>query len=105
MGNDDFDVMIEKLGPKGAAEGLLKGYAYWKQNKGKEAANIREEPITVKEWKERLADDGFGDEDEADDDDDDEDDAGNGEGEEEEEEHGDDEDYVELEPATKRKET
>merc|ERR1712087_676715 len=103
---DDFDVMVEKLGPKGTAEGLLKGYDYWKQNKGKEKESVREEPITVKEWKERLADDGFNEDEEDeeedldDDDDDSQDDQEDGE-EEGEEEDAEDEEVAE--PAPKKK--
>merc|ERR1712232_149514 len=92
---DDFDVMVEKLGPKGTAEGLLKGYDYWKPNKGKEKESVREEPITVKEWKERLADDGFNEDEE------DEEEDGEEEGEEEDEE--DEEDEEVTEPAPKKK--
>merc|ERR1712232_353714 len=94
---DDFDVMVEKLGPKGTAEGLLKGYEYWKQNKGKEKDSVREEPITVKEWKERLADDGFNEDEE----DDEEDDQEDGEEEGEEEDEDDEEDEEVAEPAPK----
>jgi len=117
--DDDFDVMVEKLGPKATAAGLLKGHDYWKQNKGKEHDNIREEPITVKEWKERLADDGFDeDEEEEDENDEDEDENSNKEGEEdqdggeeggeEEEGEGDEEEDAEEdvpEPAPKKKKT
>jgi len=60
--DDDFDVMVEKLGAKGTAEGLLKAFAYFQENKGKDPEADRETPITVKEWKDKLADDGFDDE-------------------------------------------
>jgi len=102
---DDFDVMVEKLGPKGTAEGLLKGYEFWKQNKAKEKESIREEPITVKEWKERLADDGFNEdeEDEEEDLDDDDSEDGHDEGDEEGEEEDGEEDEEVVEPAPKKK--
>merc|ERR1719343_1188870 len=81
---DDFDIMIEKLGAKGAASGLLKAHEYFKKNKGNDPEDDRATTITVKEWKAMLEDDGFGDEDEEE-----EDDAG-AEDEEEEEEGGED---------------
>merc|ERR1711897_31387 len=93
--DDDFDAMVEKLGAKGTAEGLLKAYEYFKANKGKDAEDDRETPITVKEWKDRLYDDGFNDDEEDEEEDADEDEDANGEDEEEEEEAADGEEAAE----------
>merc|ERR1712187_647336 len=73
--DDDFDVMVEKLGGKGTAEGLLNALEYFKANKGKDPEDDRETPITVKDWKDKLNDDGFND-DEEDEEEDDEEDEG-----------------------------
>merc|ERR1719498_1578367 len=93
---DDFEVMMDKLGPKGTAEGILKAHEYWEQNKGGEPADKRAKALTAEDWKELTGDD---DEDE----DEDEEDAGDdaeGEGEDAE---GDEE--VEDEPAAKKAKT
>merc|ERR1719263_458049 len=47
---DDFEVMLEKLGPKGTAEGLLKAHEYWEKNTGSEPAEKLAQPLTAKEW-------------------------------------------------------
>merc|ERR1712187_482547 len=98
--DDDFDVMVEKLGAKGTAEGLLRAYEYFKANKGKEPEDDRETPITVKEWRDRLNDDGFNDDEEDEEEDADEDEGANAEDEEEEEEgaDGDEEEKTEEPP-------
>merc|ERR1712187_66042 len=61
---DDFDVMMKKLGAKGAADGFLRAREYFKNNRGNDPEDDRAEECTVKEWKDLLADDGFNDEDE-----------------------------------------
>merc|ERR1719263_1870152 len=68
---DDFEVMLEKLGPKGTAEGLLKAHEYWEANKANEAADARAKPLTFKDFHELTGDDDDEDEDEDEDDDDD----------------------------------
>merc|ERR1712187_558101 len=95
--DDDFDVMVEKLGAKGTAEGLLRAYEYFQANKGKDREDDRETPITVKEWKDRLNDDGFND------DEDEEEEDADADDEEEEEEGADEEDEEVEEPPHKKK--
>merc|ERR1711907_430679 len=95
---DDFEVMMEKLGPKGTAEGILKAHEFWEKNKGNESAEKRAQPLTAKEWNAMVND---SDEDEDDDDDEDDDEDAGGEGEEEEDGEGDEEDE-EQEPAAKK---
>merc|ERR1712094_27415 len=80
---DDFEVMMEKLGPKGTAEGILKAHEFWEKNKGNESAEKRAQPLTAKEWNAMVND---SDEDEDDDDDEDDDEDAGGDGEDEEQE-------------------
>merc|ERR1712187_1083132 len=101
--DDDFDVMVEKLGGKGTAEGLLNALEYFKANKGKDPEDERETPITVKDGKDKLNDDGFNDDEEDEEEDADEDEDADGEDEEEEEEAADGEEAAEP-PQKKKKE-
>merc|ERR1719401_3239446 len=83
---DDFEVMLDRLGPKGTAEGLLKARAFFEANKANEPANKRAKTLTAKEWNELMAEAA---------DDDDEDEEEEDQDEDEEEEDGDDDEEVE----------
>ena len=54
---DDVEQMIEKLGPKGAAEAFVKAKAYFDANKDKTPEDERPQPMTSLEWKQILAED------------------------------------------------
>jgi hypothetical protein len=54
---DDVESMVEKLGPKGAAEAFVKARDYFEANKDKEPADERPQPMTAAEWKKVLEDD------------------------------------------------
>jgi len=98
---DDFEVMLDKLGPKGTAEGLLKAHEYWESNKANEAADARAKPLSFEDFHALTGED---DENDEDDDDADEDDDAGGEGDEEEDGDDDDEDEAD-EPASKKQKT
>eukprot|EP00448_Togula_jolla_P002436 CAMPEP_0170603654 /NCGR_PEP_ID=MMETSP0224-20130122/19023_1 /TAXON_ID=285029 /ORGANISM="Togula jolla, Strain CCCM 725" /LENGTH=165 /DNA_ID=CAMNT_0010928541 /DNA_START=57 /DNA_END=554 /DNA_ORIENTATION=+ len=70
----ELPTMIEKLGVKGAAQALIDARKKYEANVGKEDPEERLKSMTVKEWKDVMADDGEEDEDgeEEDDDEDDE---------------------------------
>merc|ERR1712084_35978 len=55
---DDVEQMVEKLGPKGAAEAFLKAKAYFDANKDGEPEEERPKPMTAAEWKQVLEEDG-----------------------------------------------
>jgi hypothetical protein len=52
---DDIEQMLETLGPKGAAEALVKCEAYFKENKDNEPADERPAEMTAAEWRDHLA--------------------------------------------------
>merc|ERR1712050_284394 len=54
---DDVEQMVEKLGPKGAAESFLKAKEYFDANKDGEPENDRPKPMTALEWKQVLEED------------------------------------------------
>merc|ERR1712060_271380 len=54
---DDVEQMVEKLGPKGAAEAFLKAKAYFDANKDEEPEEERPKPMTAGEWKQVLEED------------------------------------------------
>merc|ERR1740121_3626995 len=54
---DDVESIVEKLGPKGAAEAFVKARDYFEANKDKEPADERPQPMTAAEWKKVLEDD------------------------------------------------
>merc|ERR1712050_767736 len=54
---DDVEQMVEKLGPKGAAEAFLKAKEYFDANKDGEPEEERPKPMTAKEWKQVLEED------------------------------------------------
>merc|ERR1712045_1027483 len=63
---DDVEQMVEKLGPKGAAEAFLKAKEYFDANKDGEPDEERPKPMTAAEWKQVLEEEeGKGDEPEA----------------------------------------
>jgi len=49
--------MVEKLGPKGAAEAFVKARDYFEANEDKEPDHERPKPMTAAEWKQVLDDD------------------------------------------------
>merc|ERR1712139_148304 len=51
---DDVEQMVEKLGPKGAAEAFIKAREYFKKNEDKVEEAERAQPMTAKEWREVL---------------------------------------------------
>merc|ERR1712194_762243 len=51
---DDVEQMVEKLGPKGAAQAFIKAKEYFDANKDKEADEDRPKPMTAAEWKDVL---------------------------------------------------
>merc|ERR1712046_210630 len=63
---DDFEVMMEKLGPKGTAAGILKAHEFWEKNKANEAAEKRAKALTAKEWNEMIGEDDDEDDEDAD---------------------------------------
>merc|ERR1719401_1030217 len=65
--DDDFETMLEKLGPKSTAEGILKAREFFEKNTAKESPSERAKPLTVKEWAELAGEDDEEDEDEEDD--------------------------------------
>merc|ERR1711971_407020 len=98
---DDFATMVDKLGPKGAAEGFLKARKYFTESKGKEPAGKRaSDPLPTKKWKEMAAEQE--DDEEEDDCEGDEEEDADGEGEEEEEEDGEKDDEEAEEPPAKK---
>merc|ERR1719169_154174 len=84
---DDFEVMMEKLGPKGTAEGILKAHEFWEKNKANESEEKHAKPLTAQEWNQMIGED----ESEEDEDEEDDDEDAGGEGEEEEDGEGDEE--------------
>merc|ERR1711878_132514 len=54
---DDVEQMVEKLGPKGAAEAFLKAKEYFDANKDGEPEEERPKPMTAAEWKQVLEED------------------------------------------------
>merc|ERR1712232_889010 len=67
MGGEDFDdvdMMVEKLGPKGAAEAFVKAFEYFESNKDNEPADERPKPMTAKEWRKILEEQEDGEEEE-----------------------------------------
>merc|ERR1712161_186151 len=54
---DDVEQMVEKLGPKGAAEAFLKAKEYFDANKDGEPEDERPKPMTAAEWKQVLEED------------------------------------------------
>jgi hypothetical protein len=55
---DDVEQMVEKLGPKGAAEAFIKARDFFEaNNKGEDAA----QPMTAKEWSQVLEEDAMDD--------------------------------------------
>merc|ERR1712228_516620 len=54
---DDVEQMVEKLGPKGAAEAFLKAKEYFDANKDAEPEEERPKPMTAVEWKQVLEED------------------------------------------------
>merc|ERR1711997_1032366 len=54
---DDVEQMVEKLGPKGAAEAFLKAKDYFDANKDAEPEEERPKPMTAAEWKQVLEED------------------------------------------------
>merc|ERR1712216_17900 len=93
---DDFEVMMDKLGPKGTAEGILKAHEFWEKNTANESAEMRAKPLTAAEWQDMVCEDDSEEDEEGDDDD--EEGEGN-DGEEEEEEDGEGDEEVEEPPA------
>merc|ERR1711971_497857 len=57
---DDVEGMVEKLGPKGAAEAFIKARDFFEKHKGEDAP----ENMTAKEWSEVLQQNDEGDEEE-----------------------------------------
>merc|ERR1719428_2184670 len=55
---DDVESMVEKLGPKGAAEAFVKAHAFFEKNEDKEADDVRPKPMTASEWRQVLEDGG-----------------------------------------------
>merc|ERR1712032_184758 len=51
---DDVEQMVEKLGPKGAAEAFLKAKEYFDANKDDEPEEERPKEMTAAEWKQVL---------------------------------------------------
>merc|ERR1712187_920071 len=51
---DDVEQMVEKLGPKGAAEAFLKAKEYFDANKDGEPEEERPKPMTAAEWQQFL---------------------------------------------------
>jgi len=51
---DDVEQMVEKLGPKGAAEAFIKAREYFEANKDGEPEDQRPKPMTALEWKKVL---------------------------------------------------
>mmetsp|Transcript_40294 Transcript_40294/g.111907 ORF Transcript_40294/g.111907 Transcript_40294/m.111907 type:complete len:178 (-) Transcript_40294:149-682(-) len=95
---DDVEQMIDKLGPKGAAEAFIKAFDHFEKNKESIPKDERPTPMTAKEWKAVLeANDMEGEEEDL-------------EGEEEEllegeEEEDEGKDDAEVEPAFKKAKT
>merc|ERR1712039_36767 len=54
---DDVEQMVEKLGPKGAAEAFLKAKEYFDANKEGEPEEERPKPMTAAEWRKVLEED------------------------------------------------
>mmetsp|Transcript_34881 Transcript_34881/g.109570 ORF Transcript_34881/g.109570 Transcript_34881/m.109570 type:complete len:108 (-) Transcript_34881:144-467(-) len=54
---DDVEQMVEKLGPKGAAQAFVKAFEQFEKTKDKIPEDERPKPMTAKEWKEVLAED------------------------------------------------
>merc|ERR1711963_1108895 len=54
---DDVEQMVEKLGPKGAAEAFLKAKEYFDANKDGEPEEERPKPMPAAEWKQILEQD------------------------------------------------
>merc|ERR1712039_932068 len=54
---DDVEQMVEKLGPKGAAEAFLKAKEYFDANKDKEPEEDRPKAMTAAEWRSILEED------------------------------------------------
>merc|ERR1719210_410379 len=52
---DDVEQMVEKLGPKGAAEAFMKAKEYFDANKDGEPDEERPKEMTAAEWKQILA--------------------------------------------------
>mmetsp|Transcript_84054 Transcript_84054/g.265349 ORF Transcript_84054/g.265349 Transcript_84054/m.265349 type:complete len:171 (+) Transcript_84054:94-606(+) len=54
---DDVEQMVEKLGPKGAAQAFVKAFEHFEKTKDQIPEDERPKPMTAKEWKEVLAED------------------------------------------------
>merc|ERR1719464_2706271 len=54
---DDVEQMLEKLGPKGAAEAFIKAKEHFDANKDDEPEEERPKPMTAAEWKQVLEED------------------------------------------------
>lgn len=54
---DDVEDMVEKLGPKGAAEAFVKAADHFEKTKDSIPADERPKPMTAAEWKQVLAED------------------------------------------------
>jgi len=96
---EDVEQMVEKLGPKGAAEAFVKAFEHFEKSKEKIPEEDRPKPMTAKEWKSVLEeeDDMEGEEEELEDE---EEEDGLSEGEEEE-----DDGEAAAEPASKKAKT
>mmetsp|Transcript_4538 Transcript_4538/g.13238 ORF Transcript_4538/g.13238 Transcript_4538/m.13238 type:complete len:174 (+) Transcript_4538:81-602(+) len=96
---EDVEQMVEKLGPKGAAEAFVKAFEHFEKTKEKIPEEERPKPMTAKEWKSVLEeeDDMEGEEEDLLEDEEEEDDLLEGE-EEEDDEAAD-------EPASKKAKT
>mmetsp|Transcript_105363 Transcript_105363/g.255822 ORF Transcript_105363/g.255822 Transcript_105363/m.255822 type:complete len:169 (-) Transcript_105363:382-888(-) len=94
---EDVEQMVEKLGPKGAAEAFVKAFEHFEKTKEKIPEEERPKPMTAKEWKSVLEPDMEGEEEELEDE---EEEDGLSEGEEEE-----DDGEAAAEPASKKAKT
>eukprot|EP00418_Pyrodinium_bahamense_P090821 CAMPEP_0179048784 /NCGR_PEP_ID=MMETSP0796-20121207/19883_1 /TAXON_ID=73915 /ORGANISM="Pyrodinium bahamense, Strain pbaha01" /LENGTH=367 /DNA_ID=CAMNT_0020745255 /DNA_START=107 /DNA_END=1210 /DNA_ORIENTATION=- len=54
---DDVEQMVEKLGPKGAAEAFVKAFEHFEKSKDKIPEDERPKPMTAKEWRAVLEED------------------------------------------------
>mmetsp|Transcript_23222 Transcript_23222/g.34846 ORF Transcript_23222/g.34846 Transcript_23222/m.34846 type:complete len:171 (+) Transcript_23222:72-584(+) len=95
---EDVEQMVEKLGPKGAAEAFVKAFEHFEKTKEKIPEEERPKPMTAKEWKSVLeAEDDMEGEEEELEDEEEEDDLLEGEEEEDDE--------AVAEPASKKPKT
>eukprot|EP00413_Alexandrium_margalefii_P021604 CAMPEP_0204567346 /NCGR_PEP_ID=MMETSP0661-20131031/36548_1 /ASSEMBLY_ACC=CAM_ASM_000606 /TAXON_ID=109239 /ORGANISM="Alexandrium margalefi, Strain AMGDE01CS-322" /LENGTH=175 /DNA_ID=CAMNT_0051575257 /DNA_START=74 /DNA_END=601 /DNA_ORIENTATION=+ len=54
---DDVEQMVEKLGPKGAAEAFVKAFEHFEKTKDKIPEDERPKPMTAQEWRTVLEED------------------------------------------------